>query len=415
MRRQILSTLVAMTIAAAPSVTEAGAEPAERRGGGDRQIHLERWDTAKQWRGGHLGGVEVDGGKVAFAEPDDQATYGGQDYDLARWTSPWVAPGFSYTQLIASWSAKTPGDSFIEIKARGRTAGGDITSWDILGRWAAGDKHHQRRTISGQADDGTSVNVDTWEADGGLPSYQLRITLLRRKGTTARPSVDLATVMTSRLPRAAGATSEPGAAAGTVLDVPRYSQMIHKGHYDKWGGGGEAWCSPTSTSMVLAYYDKLPSPKRYAWVPDDHTDPWVDHAARMTYDYAYGGTGNWPFNTAYAAPLAGKAFVTRLRSLREAEKFIAVGIPLIVSISFEAGQLDGAPIGSSDGHLLVIAGFQEDGDVVVNDPAADTSKGVRRVYERGQFEKIWLEAAGGLTYVIHDAAHPLPPGKHSNW
>ncbi len=87
----------------------------------------------------------------------------------------------------------------------------------------------------------------------------------------------------------------------------------------------------------------------------------------------------------------------------------------VVSIAIDPGDLDGAPIGSSDGHLLVIAGFQQDGDVVVNDPAADTSKGVRRVYKRGQFEKIWLEASGGLTYVIHDADHPLLAAKHGNW
>ncbi|HEY9285576.1 MAG TPA: ABC transporter permease, partial [Pyrinomonadaceae bacterium] len=59
----------------------------------------------------------------------------------------------------------------------------------------------------------------------------------------------------------------------------------------------------------------LPKPSSYRWVPDDHTDPWVDYAARMTYDSDYEGTGNWAFNTAYAAPRVGKAFVTRLRSL----------------------------------------------------------------------------------------------------
>ena len=28
------------------------------------------------------------------------------------------------------------------------------------------------------------------------------------------------------------------------------------------------------------------------WVPAGHVDPWVDHAARMTYDTTYGGCGN---------------------------------------------------------------------------------------------------------------------------
>jgi hypothetical protein len=199
-----------------------------------------------------------------------------------------------------------------------------------------------------------------------------------------------------------------------VLDVPRYSQMIHRGEFPKYGGGGEAWCSPTSTAMVLGYYGRLPAPSSYAWV-GPRTDPWVDEVARRTYDHAYKGTGNWPFNTAYAARLAGKAFVTRLRSLREAERFIVAGLPVVASISFGRGELDGAPISATSGHLLVIVGFTRTGNVVVNDPAASNASGVRRVYKRGQLERAWLGGSGGTTYVIHDAAHPLPGGRHSNW
>jgi hypothetical protein len=64
----------------------------------------------------------------------------------------------------------------------------------------------------------------------------------------------------------------------------------------------------------------------------------------------------------------------------------------------------------------VIVGFTRSGDVVVNDPAARTRSGVRRTYDRGQFEDAWLPTSGGLVYVIHDRAHPLPdPARHSNW
>ena len=89
--------------------------------------------------------------------------------------------------------------------------------------------------------------------------------------------------------------------------------------------------------------DALPPPYTYRFVPAGHPAPWVDYAARKTYDAAYEGTGNWPFNTAYAAPLAGDAFVTRLRSLREAETFVAAGIPLVASVSWGAGRADRRP------------------------------------------------------------------------
>lgn len=413
-----LATSLAPALAAVLTLGLLGAPPASAAPNGAeervstaaapaRKIDLTRWDSTKRLRRGKLAGTRVADGRVAFEQRVRTRRHGSTPYDVAHWTSPWRSPGFSFTQLVASWSARTPGNSWIEIQVRGRTAGGSRTNWDTLGRWASGDRHLRRSSVSGQGDDGTSVNVDTWRT-GGLASYQVRVALLRRTGTSVSPSIDLVTAMTSRLPATAGATSRPGSAAGTVLGVPRYSQMIHRGHYPAWGNGGEAWCSPTSTSMVLGYYKSLPKPRAYRWVPKGHTNPWVDHAARMTYDHAYDGTGNWPFNTAYAAPRAGKAFVTRLRSLRDAERFIVAGIPLVVSIAFDRGQLDGAPISSSGGHLLVIRGFNKAGNVVVNDPAAAKNKGVRRTYRRDQLEKIWLEASGGLTYVIHDAAHPLP-------
>ena len=271
----------------------------------DRKITLTRWDSARQWRRGDRTGTAVRDGRLMFDQPVATTTAGGRAYDVARWSSPWVEPGYPFTELIASWSASTPKDSWIEVQVRGRHGGGRLTSWDVLGRWASGDRHFRRRTVSGQSDDGTSVAVDTWRTTG-LPAFQIRVSLARRAGASYGPSLDLVTAMTSRVPASAGATSEPGVARGTVLQVPAFSQMVHRGHYPRWGSGGEAWCSPTSTSMVLAYYDRLPDPRRYGWVPDGHVDPWVDHAARMTYDHAYDGTGNWPFNTAYAAPLAGQ-------------------------------------------------------------------------------------------------------------
>ena len=394
-----------------PVAPSAAAEPPARAA---RQIAYTQWDDGDQWRRGTLSGVRVVKGRLLIKQPQGRRHLGGRGYDAAHWDSPWVAPGFDLTRLIASWSAATPGDSWVEIRVRGRNASGRSSSWDVLGRWTSGDRFQKRRTVSGQGDDLASVNVDTWETQG-LRSYQLRVTLARRSGASYTPAVDAAGAMASRLPAGAGATSKPGPAAGTTLDVPRYSQMTHTGHYPRWGGGGQAWCSPTSTSMVLAYYDALPRPKAYAWVGNGHPAPWVDHAARMTYDYDYDGAGNWPFNTAYAARLAGKAFVTRLRSLREAERFIVAGIPVVASISFGRGELAGAPISATNGHLLVIVGFKRNGDVVVNDPAASNASGVRRVYDRGQLERAWLGGSGGTTYVIHDAAHPLPGGHHSNW
>jgi peptidase C39-like protein len=202
-----------------------------------------------------------------------------------------------------------------------------------------------------------------------------------------------------------------GSAWGVELPVPPYSQQLHRGEYLHWDRGGRSWCSPTSTSMLLAFHDRLPAPRDYDWVGTHFPDRFVVQAARHVFDYAYGGAGNWAFNTAYAGRHGVHAFVTRLRSLAEAETFIAAGIPLAATVSFTEETLTGAGY-ATDGHLLTIVGFTVDGDVICNDPASHSiasNDEVRVVFDRAEFERVWLGASGGVVYVVHPHDVALPP------
>ncbi len=358
-----------------------------------------------------VGGLVIGAHPVAVTYRDPYGSSARQGYDRGRWYSPWTDERFALTQLIASYTARTPRGTFIEVSARGRTASGRTSSWDSLGRWASYDGSFHRMSLGSQSDDLASVSVDTLVVNGrhAFGSWQLRVTLMRRTGSMKTPTVRTVAAVVSRLPAGTAATSAPLPGRGRDLAVPRFSQMTHTGEYPRWNGGGEAWCSPTSTSMVLAYWDRGPTPAQYAWVRSGYRQPWVDYAARYTYASGYDGTGDWPFNTAYAGRFHLDAFVTRLRSLRQAAAFVKAGIPLVASISFGPGELDGAPIGSTAGHLVVIRGFTADGRVIVNDPAAPSARTVRRVYRRDQFERAWVGSTGGAVYVIHPASRSLPP------
>jgi hypothetical protein len=431
MTRSVLSLVTTATLAAAALPALSPAQAASSLSGqsgprqaatrlaeaGDRMIAYRQWTTGRQLARGQLAGVKQVSGSLRIARPvstrryDDPHGKPTKRYDVGHWTSPWTSPGFGFNELIASWDATTPRDTWIEVQVRGRSEDGRRSSWDTLGRWAQGDARFFRTSVPRQGDDIATVATDTWRTQYSLEmvSYQLRVKLMRRTGTRATPVVDTIGAMASNLPSYTDVrTSRTGMRSRRVLDVPRYSQMIHRGDYPQYGNGGEAWCSPTSTSMVLGYYKRLPAPEQYAWVKQSHPNRFVDHAARMVYDYEYDGAGNWPFNTAYAANHADSGFVTRLRSLREAERFIRAGIPVVASISFGPGELTGAPIRSTAGHLLVIVGFEANGDVIANDPAAARNKGVRRTYDRGQFEDAWLPKSGGLSYIIRTADRPLP-------
>lgn len=361
------------------------------------------------FRAGISEGVRIAQGSMTFDRPRGRLTYAGKRWAWSRWTSWLVQPRQPFTQLVPTWNVVTPPNTFVMVQSRVRSTTGAFSGWKLMGSWSTRDAGFRRTSGAAQKDAVARVSTDTLVANPGvtLNSYQLRVLFLRNPASKASPTVRSLQAVASRPATGTPVTSKRMLPART-LNVPRYSQMTHRGQYPQYGGGGQAWCSPTSLSMLLGYYRSLPSAANYAWVNKRYSDPWVDHVARVVYDYGYKGAGNWAFNTAYAANLTTDAFVTRLTSLRDAERFIAAGIPLAASITFSRGQLSGAPISATAGHLVVIAGFTSNGNVVVNDPAAPNNSSVRRVYDRGQFERAWLGRSSGTVYVVRDAAHPLP-------
>jgi Peptidase_C39 like family len=308
------------------------------------------------------------------------------------WTTPWCDPGFAFTELVASWSATTPRGTWIEVGARARGQ----RAWHVLGRWASGASARRRTSVSGDPE----VDTDIWRPHNRAAAYQLRVVL--HGSGAGRPQVHaLGAVVSAGQVR--GTTSPPLRRRERILDVPRLSQMTWKEE------GGAGWCSPTAVAMVLSH----------AGAPTALTDTGsvdLGAAAAEVGDPAYDdGTGNWPFNTAWAASLTGHAFVTRLHDLRDAERFVDAGIPLVASIAYRPGALKGAPTHGTDGHLVVIRGFTGAGDVVANDPGAPSARSVRRTFDRGQFERAWLEGSGGLVYVIRRDDQSLPTGSRGAW
>jgi hypothetical protein len=341
-------------------------------------------------------------------------------YQVGSWTSPVYATGFGFSELVSSWIAKTPSGTFVRVFMRAERGDATFTKWYTMGIWASGDGDIYRRSVGGQGDGDGYVAIDTFFAkDHPMAGYQLQLELYRAAGTTASPSVTrigaVASDPVNTKPYVPSATT---ITKDVALPVPSFSQEIHAGQYPQYDSGGEAWCSPTSTSMVVSYWGAGPSSSDYAYVLNDYPgtpDPWVDYAARYVYDYHYNGAGNWPFNTAYAGRFGLDGEVTQLHSLQEAEQFIKAGIPLVASIAFSSNKLDGFLFKSTSGHLLVIVGFTKDGNPIVNDPAATSDATVQRVYDRAQFEQDWMTSTGGIVYVIHPPSVALPTSLGGNW
>ncbi|MGX1882182.1 peptidase C39 family protein [Streptomyces sp. NPDC055287] len=428
-RRTVLTAAIAAavgaTTASAAAVGTATRAPSRAP---SRPVDNRFWSSATDWRSGAADGtravagrrpglvIGTPSGRTDYTDPHTGTT---STWESATWTSPVHRSTVPATEVIASWNAHTPPGTWLAVELRGTYSDGTETPWYVLGRWAAGDGDIRRTSVDDQSDGRSSIWTDTFSMNSSagalrLASYRLRLTLHRKPGTGLTPKVWRLGAMASDIPDRFTVPASRSRVA-RELAVPRYSQNTHIGQYPEYDNGGEAWCSPTSSQMIIEYWGRRPTAEDLAWVNPDFADPQVCHAARFTFDYQYSGCGNWPFNAAYAATYkAMSAVVTRLHSLTELESLIRAGIPAITSQSFLKEELTGAGYGTS-GHLMTVIGFTPDGDVIANDPASPGNQAVRRVYKRREWENIWLRTkrynasgkvvsgTGGVCYVYWPA------------
>ncbi|MEU8352577.1 C39 family peptidase, partial [Streptomyces sp. NPDC048845] len=302
-RRTVLTAAIA-TAAAAASAAAApaalAAPDAHRRTGrpaatsqrGVDRVDYQGWSTPAQWRTGAARGVSVVSGDragVVIGTPagttdyTDPHTGKKATWEYATWTGPVRNLDTPASEVVTSWNAHTPAGTWLQVELRGTYTDGGDTPWYVMGRWAAGDGDMRRTSVDDQSDDRSSVWTDTFAIDDTgsglrLASYRLRLTLYRKPGSDATPKVWRLGAMASDIPdRFTVPASEPGPGAGHELTVPRYSQNTHIGQYPEYDNGGEAWCSPTSSQMIIEYWGRKPTADDLAWVNPDFADPQVCH------------------------------------------------------------------------------------------------------------------------------------------
>ncbi|GAC1621459.1 MAG: peptidase C39 family protein [Vulcanimicrobiaceae bacterium] len=254
---------------------------------------------------------------------------------------------------VVSWNARALVGA-LELRANAHD--GRTSAWLPYVAYA----EDRRASLDGR-DTFVRIETDIVRADVDLVSL----------GVRAQGDVDAVYVSTPDY----GAPSSIVALPALELDVPPLSQFVDA--YPNERG----WCAPTSLAMLLGY-------RGY---PVD-----VPIVAREVYDATYGGTGNWAFNVAFAGTLGFRAAVVHLRDLAHAHAFLTDDMPLALSIAWKPGDLPGAPLPQSTGHIVVLRGITPDGDALVNDPAVP---GVATTYAREAFERAWL-GHGGIALAI---------------
>ncbi len=294
------------------------------------------------------------------------------------------------TRAVPSWRVDTPPDTWIEVLVRAEVDADGAprwTRWYNLGVWSLDAAH--RYSVEQQADEDAEVATDTLLLRRTAQALQWRVVL---HGGSQRSPV-LRSFALAVEPSPEGHQEAPTLTAVEPLPVPQLSQMVYP-------NGGRVWCSPTALTMLLGYWYKRTQAPGLAPFADPRAVP--ELVAPAVYDSVYDGTGNWPFNTAFAATFGLEAYVLQLSGLPDVQRLLQAGVPLTLSIAWQPGMLEGAPVGHSNGHLIVVVGLTEAGDVVVNDPAADPRQGtaVRRVYPRAQLQAAWEHSARSA-YLVY--------------
>lgn len=319
--------------------------------------------------------------------------YNGGTYRYATAVSPEWTSAAPFDTVTPSFEASTPPGTWIHVKIAVRIDGAWTRDYSIA-VWAERDGTIRRHSVDGEDDALGSVATDTLELN--KPADALRITTILFSESAATPVLRAVSAIatSSKVPAPNANMAGDEAARGKNLSVPKRSQMIYP--------NGDVWCSPTSTSMLLGYWaDKLGASGLRETPPE---------AAGLCHDHVYEGTGNWPFNTAHASSIDGGRLhgaVTRLSSFAQVERLIAAGIPVAISVRYGKGELAHSPIPSTAGHLIVVRGFAENGDVICNDPAFGSDATVEVTYDRAQLGNVWQRSLG-TTYLVWPKDQDLP-------
>lgn len=310
--------------------------------------------------------------------------------------TPILWPGFQWSQCVASWNFDE--EPWARSNATIKLLLGTRESKEFsLGSWSLRDVGF-RGSVKNQKDLDGNVLTDTFVTTrpGGEATVSVTTDISGPNRAIRPPSFRLFSInFLDTLHEVENLESDRSVWGKRPLDVPEKCQMDYE--------NGDVLCSPTSLSMILSYWAaKLERPQLDRDVPD---------VSAAVFDKNWPGTGNWAFNVAYAGSLPGlRAYVDRMEGVGEIEQWIALGVPLACSVSYDLLKGKGKK-GVDDGHLIVVTGFSSSGDVIVNDPGRSA---VHQTYSRDHFRSAW-KTSGRTAYVVIPRGWSKPHSDRVLW
>ena len=321
-----------------------------------------------------------------------------ESFDVAREAGS--GAGRLFTQALLSWNVDVPADCAVRMDVTVRDA--DSGAWSrtlFVGSWsgasgggAGGAAVSEALAPSDRVQktgDGVAVDVDYVRSERPLDGLRYRFTAVRAgaAGSARGAGAEDVPVRVHRVAVCLSDTREKSDAGDGDFKPARIGRLGVPFRSQKTTNEAMTGrlCSPASVSMVLAH--------RGVDVP-------LERLAATVQDPNFGIFGNWPRNVQTAFTLGVPGYLTRMNSWAELGAATDAGQPVIISIVAEPGDLRGAPYETTAGHLIVVEGFDERGDVLVNDPAAADATAGQRTYTRDDLTNAWLRRVDGTAYIL---------------
>jgi peptidase C39-like protein len=282
-------------------------------------------------------------------------------------TAPDWTPRAAPVQLLPSLSVLSDADVGVRLEIAARI-GGDWTPW--IGTVALGGARFSDIPDSYA---GIACDVDVFAVTAPVEAVRTRARLGGAGVARALQAPWMLSLSAWSGSVDRGATAGPGAR----VSVPPRSQVID--------GGAAALhiCSPTSVAMVLDYWDERVGTLALA---------------AEIYQPALDRYGVWPAAIRAAGHHGVAGYLLRFSDWSSAAWCLERSMPIVASVRYTAGELSGAPLAETTGHLLVVTGY--DGDTaLVNDPVAPTPATVCRRYRLDDLTRVWLDRTG-VGYIL---------------
>ena len=292
--------------------------------------------------------------------------------DLPEWR-----PRKAARHLVPAFSALSSARASFRFEVSVQRAG----RWSA---WVAGATIGAARfaPLAARAE-GLAAEIDEFVAEP--PASAVRVRLRVRGEGRHAPFAAPWLVSLSAWDGSLAAPSGARSASATRLAVPALSQM------EADAAIRMRICSPASVAMVLAYWGERVE---------------VASLAREIFHPALDRYGVWPAAISAAGRHGVAGYLLRFPDWASAAWCLEQGQPVIASVTYGAGELVGAAMPETSGHLLVLTGCEGD-EVLVNDPAGPTAASVTRRYRLDQLCRVWLERAGVGYVLVRPPTSPL--------